>query len=86
MVEIYYAECGSEDREYCMKINDRINRLLALSLDEKYEILDNYLDLKGGKCGCNTCNAQKDECELTVDADLVLVYSDMFRYAVAGRR
>jgi len=69
-----------------MKINDRINKLLALSLDEKYKILDSYTDLKNGKCGCNTCNAQKDECELTVDADLVLVYSDMFRYAVAGRR
>jgi len=67
-------------------MNDRINRLLALSLDEKFNILDTYLDLKSGKCGCSTCTAQKDECELTVDADLVLVYTDMFRYAVAGRR
>jgi hypothetical protein len=69
-----------------MKMNDRINRLLALSLDEKFKILDTYIDLKSGECGCDTCSAQKAECELTVDADLVLVYSDMFRYAVAGRR
>lgn len=75
-----------------MEINDVINELLVLSLDEKYAILNSYLDLDGTRCDCDDCVAERAnpdyqyEYEPIVDADLVSVYSEMFRYVVFIRR
>lgn len=73
-----------------MKINDVIDELLALSLDEKYKILNTYLNMDDGECDCDDCEVEGDmpesEYEKVVDADLVAVYSDMYRFVVVGRK
>jgi hypothetical protein len=43
-----------------MKINDVIDELLALSLDEKYKILNTYLNMDDGECDCDDCEVEGD--------------------------